>query len=244
MRELLEYLGSRSQLAAWADVDRTLETGTSAFERVHGETVWDWLRRHPDEAHTFAQAIARLTEIDAAAIARGYRFEEVERICDVAGGPGALLAEILHLHGRARGVLLDAPHVLAEAAAYLARRGVADRVTCVAGDFFEAVPPGCDAYLLKDVLHDWDDAAALRILETCRRAAPAGARLLVAEGLVDTRSTRAPGPFVDVQMMLVCHGGRQRSADEHGALMARAGFRPRRVIALPGVTSLVGGVAS
>ncbi len=242
MREFLEYFGSRSNVAAWADVDRTVATGRSAFRRVHGESIWSWLSRHPHEERTFGAAMAHLTAIDARAIATGYPFGELGRVCDVGGGHGVLLAEILRRHRGLRGVLVDAPQVVAGARPFLTRQGVAERVECVAADVFQAVPPGCDAYLLKDVLHDWDDAAALRILASCRRAAAPGARLLVAEILVDRLSTASPGPLVDVQMMVVTEEGRQRSADEHRRLMDAAGFRPGRIVPLAGPTTVVEGL--
>ena len=243
MRSLLEYLGSAAHVAAWADAGRTIESGKNAFERVHGMSVWDWFAHHGDEECTFADAMGSLAELDAPAIAAGYPFGNLTRICDVAGGRGALLAEILRRHPRARGVLFDSPRVVSDASALLARLGVAERVTCVGGDFFEAVPEGCDAYLLHDILHDWDDEACLRILASCRRAAPAGARLLVAEILVERERAASPGALADVQMMVICREGRQRSADEHRALLARAGFRPGRVVELAGPASLVEGIA-
>jgi hypothetical protein len=242
MRSLLQYLGSGPNVNAWADAGRTIQTGKNAFERVHGMSVWDWFTRHPDEERTFADAMGSLAELDASAIATGYPFDGLGRICDVAGGRGVVLAEILRRHPQARGVLFDAPQVVAEAPALLARRGVAERVTCVGGSFFEAVPEGCDAYLLRDVLHDWDDASCLRILATCRRAAPSGARLVVAEVLAERDRAELPAALADVQMMVVCQEGRQRSAAEHQALLARAGFRPGRVVEL-GPVSLLEGIA-
>jgi hypothetical protein len=244
MGDLLDYLGSAANSAAWADLAATVATGKSAFERVHGMTVWEWLARHPADERAFAEAMVHLTEIDAPAIAEGYPFGELDRICDVAGGRGALLAEILVRHRRPTGVLLDAPQVVERAAAFLSERGVAHRVERVAGSFFDGVPPGCDAYLLKDVLHDWDDGAAASILAACRRAAPPGARVLVAEVLIERLEAASPGAMIDVQMMVACHEGRQRSAAEHHALMARAGFRPGRVLALPGLLGVVEGIAA
>ena len=243
MRSFLEYVGSAPHVAAWADAGRTIRSGKSAFQRVHGMSVWDWFAHHPDDERIFADAMGRLAELDAPAIAAGYPFGGLRRICDVAGGRGALLAEILRRHPRPRGILFDAPQVVAEAPALLARRGVVERVTCVGGSFFDAVPEGCDAYLLRDVLHDWDDAACLRILAACRRAAPAGARLLVAEILVERDRAESPSALADVQMMMICREGRQRSAAEHQALLARSGFRPARVLELAGPASLVEGIA-
>jgi O-methyltransferase domain len=243
MRAFLEYVGSAPNVAAWGDIDRTIATGKNAFERVHGMTVWEWFARHREEGRTFAEAMAGITEIDAPAVAAGYPFGGLERLCDVAGGRGTLLAEILRRHPRLRGVLVEAPEVIAEAPPFLAARGVGARVECVGGSIFDAIPAGCDAYLLKDVLHDWDDAAALRILQACRRAAGPGARVLVAEILVERLDTEYPGALVDVHMMMVCQEGRQRSAAEHHALMAEAGFRPGRVVTLAGPLGLVEGIA-
>lgn len=242
MRDFLEYLGSVPNVAAWADLDRTLSTGRSAFERVHGVTVWEWLARHPDDARTFAGAMEGVTELDAPAVAAGYPFGELACICDVGGGRGALLEEILVRHPAMRGVLFDAPQVIEDARARLARGGLGGRIVFVGGSFFERVPPGCDGYVLKDILHDWDDDAALRILDACRRAAPPGARLIVVEMLVDRRAAVSPAALVDVQMMVATEQGRQRSAEEHHRLMSRAGLRPGRVVRLPGAMSLVEGL--
>lgn len=239
MGPLAAYLGSGSNAGAWADLEATVATGQGAFRRVHGVSVWEWLARHDGERRTFAEAMAQVTELDAPAIAAGYPFGELDLVCDVAGGKGALLSEILRRHPRPRGVLLDEAAVLAEAPAFLAGRGVAGRVTCQAGSIFEAVPEGCDAYLLKDVLHDWDDAACLRILASCRRAARRGARVLVAEVLLERAEASSPGALADVQMMTVCEQGRQRSAAELQALLARAGFTLGRVRALSAAVSLV-----
>jgi hypothetical protein len=244
MRDFVEYLGSEANVRAWADVDRTLETGRNAFERVHGTTVWDWFARHPDEGRTFAEAIGRLTELGAPAIASGYPWARHARVCDVGGSRGVLLAEILRRHPTCAGVLFDAPEVAALAPALLAARGVAERVEVRGGDLFQAVPEGCDAYLYKDVLHDWDDAAALRILAACRRAARPGAHLLVAEILIGPGEPAPPAPLVDVQMMTVTCDGRQRSRADLARLLARAGFRLEQVVELPSPFSIVAGVAA
>jgi hypothetical protein len=248
MKDIAEYFGSASNLAAWNDFERTVMTGESAFPRVHGVSVWEWFASHPDEMRAFAGSMTSMTEQAAPAIAGAYPFGKHARICDVAGSKGTLLAEILVQHPQARGVLFDAPHVLAEAPPYLRTRGVEARVDTVAGSFFESIPAGCDAYVLKDILHDWDDARCITILENCRRAMMGSgggangsrdARLLVAEVLVDRQSTEPPGPLIDVQMLAVCDGGRQRSADEMGALFARCGFELRAVHPSPMPNSVI-----
>ena len=245
MKDIAEYFGSASNLAAWNDFERTVMTGESAFSRVHGVSVWDWFASHPDEMRAFAGSMTSMTEQAAPAIAGAYPFGNHARICDIAGSKGTLLAEILVQHPQARGVLFDAPHVLAEASPYLRTRGVEARVETVAGSFFEAIPEGCDAYVLKDILHDWDDARCVTILENCRRAMVGSAngardtRLLVAEVLVDRVSTEPPGPLIDVQMLAVCDGGRQRTAGEMGALFTRCGLELRAVHPSPMPNSVI-----
>lgn len=243
MRDYLDYLGSPAHLAAWAQLDGSLESGGGAFPRVHGMSVWRWLALHPDEERTFAGAMVGLTELQAPAVAAGYPFGELGSVCDVGGGHGTLLAEVLRRYPRLRGVLFDAPQVVAAAEGLLAARGVAGRVERVGGDLLEAVPAGCDAYLLKDVLHDWDDATAVRVLRACRRAARPGGRVLVVEMLLDGPRAASMSAMVDLEMMVVTEGGRQRSVSDHQRLMVRAGLRPGRAVALLGPLGLVEGIA-
>lgn len=247
-RDLADYFGSPSNQHAWADFERTVMTGETAFARVHGVSVWKWLADHPEESRAFAGSMTSLTEQAAPAIVAAYPFARHARICDVAGGRGTLLAEILTQNTSARGVLFDEAHVLETAAPYLTARGVLPRIERVAGSFFDKVPDGCDAYVLKDILHDWDDARSLAILETIRRAmaisrasAPTKEepRLLVAETLVGPLDTEMPGPLVDVQMLAVCDGGRQRSREELAALFAKAGLEIRAVHPSPMPVSVV-----
>jgi hypothetical protein len=229
MRDPADYFGSPSNVRAWSELAETVRTGAPAFAHVHGMSVWDWFAKHPDEGRAFAGTMTSFTEMDAPAIASAYDFGKHERICDVAGGRGTLLAEILSQHARPRGVLFDEAHVLEIAGTYLAERGVDQRVERVPGSFFERVPEGCDAYVLKDILHDWDDARCATILERVARAMTEKSVLLVPEVIVERYSTIPPGPIVDMQMLVACEGGRQRSEAEHAKLLAGAGLKLRRV---------------
>ncbi|HZF10286.1 MAG TPA: methyltransferase [Thermoanaerobaculia bacterium] len=248
LRDYALYFGSAANVRAWSDLDRSLagagaENGGSAFERVHGATIWDWFDAHPDERETFAGAMGELTELYASAVASARPFGAVRRLCDVGGGRGTLLAEILLRHPRIEGVLLESHGVVEAARPFLAARGVLDRVELVAGSFFAAVPAGCDAYLLKNVLHDWDDARCREILGACRRAMAPGALLLVVETVVEADTVRDLGPLSDLQMMMVCSGGRERSREELARLYKECGFRLERVLATASPMSLVQGVA-
>jgi hypothetical protein len=229
VRSWARYIALPSTSAAWADLPESIRTGRSAFRRRHGSSVWEWFAEHPDEERLFAGAMRRLTEEDAPAIVAGYPWPQTGTVCDVAGGVGTLLAAILAARPGLRGVLVDAPGVLAEAEAHLRERGLRERVELQAGDIFERVEATADVYLLKDVLHDWDDEASARILKTVRATMPAGARLVVVEMLQERNEPDLIASLADIQMLTQCEEGRQRSAAELGALLHAAGLAPGAV---------------
>lgn len=235
-REQLLYLTSASNVAAWVDLARTLRDGLSAFERVHGETVWRWFARHPDEQENFAQTMMGFSLVDAPVIAGLYPFREVTRVCDVGGGRGTLLSELLLRHPHLRGVLCDDAGVVESARALLTKRGVIDRVEMSPGSFFDGVPGGCDAYVLKNVLHDWHDAACAKVLAAVRASMPPSARLLVCEMLVARNGLDPLGALSDIQMLVVSSEGRERSEGEYRALLVGAGFAVTRVFEHPKVS--------
>lgn len=241
-RSFAVYFGSKSNMLAWADFGETLRTGKNAFDRVHGTSVWEWFDRHPDERETFAHAMMGMTLLDAPGIASSYPFGEVGKLCDVGGGRGSLLSEILLHHRNLRGMLCDAPGVLDSAKKLLAQRGVADRVDLVPGSFFDVVPKGADAYMMKNILHDWDDARSTKILKNVRAAMEPGQKLLVVEAIVEADCDDF-GALSDVQMMIVCGEGRERSRADFERLYAASGFRLERVVRTPTFMNVVEGVA-
>lgn len=239
-REWALYFSSGSNTAAWLDISRTLETGESAFTRVHGMNVWDWFEAHADEREIFAHCMMGITVMDAPVIAALYPFSEVKRLCDVGGGRGTLLSEIVIRYPHVQGVVYDSPGVIESARELLAKRNVADRIELRAGSFFESVPAGCDTYLMKNILHDWDDRTCELLLGNVRRATRPGQRILLCESLVERCSRDAMATRADLQMMVACHDGRERSLEELQALLRAAGFRPRRVMSYPTVAMIEG----
>lgn len=237
-----DYFASPANAAAWADFDETLRTGQSAFERVHGVDVWKWFDAHPAEREAFARAMSGVTALDAPRLATLYPFAEVDTVCDVGGGRGLLLSELLLRHPHLRGILCDAPAVLDSAASLLRARGVVDRVERVPGSFFERVPSGADAYVLKNVLHDWDDATCERLLRVVRNAMRPGQRIVVCELLLDHETTYGFATFSDVHMR-VAGEGCERTTTEVQALLERAGFRRGRLFPSP-TTSVIEGIAT
>jgi hypothetical protein len=243
LRPWARYMALESTQRAWGDLTETVRSGRSAFERVHGVSVWDWFAAHPEEERLFAAAMRSITELDAPAVAPSPLLPDEGVICDVAGGAGTLLGEILVERPRLRGVLLEAPGVLREAEEHLAARGVLDRVELVEGDLFGELSAQADVYVLKNILHDWDDPTSARILAGVRRTMPAGSRLLLIEQLQERNE---PHPFTsmsDLQMLTQCVEGRERSRSELLALIEGAGLRPGRV-ERAGVSALVEGLAA
>lgn len=228
-RAFATYFASKSNQHAWADLAETLRTGKNAFERVHGTSVWEWFDAHPDERETFARGMMSVTLAEAAGIASTYPFGEVSKVCDIGGGRGTLLSEVLLHHPSVKGVLVDAPGVLESAKSLLQARGVSDRVELVPGSFFDAVPAGADAYILKSVLHDWDDERAKKILGVCRAAMKPGTRLVISELIVEADADHY-GVMVDVHMMVVCSEGRERGRADFERLLRATGFRMQRVL--------------
>jgi AraC-like DNA-binding protein len=213
---------------AWSGLVHNVRTGENAFAAVHGQTTWDFMAQHPEESAIFDAAMTSNSDQAAASILRAYDFGRFDCVVDVAGGRGALLAAILGRHPTIRGILFDQPHVVGGAQARLAEAGVQDRCRVVGGDMFDQVPAGGDAYVMKAILHDWEDPQAQAILRTCREAMTDSATLLIVERLLDTpnRSTA----FADLNMM-VGPGGLERTAAEYAGLFAAAGFRLTRTVA-------------
>lgn len=242
MRDWARYMALASTTSAWADLETSVRTGSSAFPRVHGKSVWDWFAEHPDEERAFAGAMRRLTEEVAPAIVGGYDWPRDAVVCDVAGGVGTLLAAILRSRADLRGVLVDGPGVLAEADAWLERQGLRERVELRPGNIFERVDAQADVYLLKDVLHDWGDEPSMRILATVRATMAPGSRVVLVEDLQERNVASPTASLTDLQMLTQCDDGRQRSAEELKALLAGAGLRPGAVTLTAG-PALVEGFA-
>jgi predicted O-methyltransferase YrrM len=216
-------------LRAWPEIAHSVRTGETAFAKVFGAEIFDYLAGAPEAAAVFDRAFAGYTAGGAAAVAAVYDFSRFRTLVDVGGGNGALCAAILARTPGLRAISFDLPHVAARAREALAARGLADRCEVAGGDFFEAVPAGADAYTLKMILHDWDDARCVRILRSVRRAIAADGRILVMEAVVDGPNAGAPAKLLDLNM-LVMTGGQERTREEYAALFEQAGFALEKVV--------------
>lgn len=217
----------------WGELLRSVKSGCPARKRIEGTEGFDHLERDGAAAAVFNHAMADLTRLIASEVAHAYDFTEMRLIVDVGGGYGGLLAAILAAYPDARGVLYDLPHASEGARAYLTKANVATRCELVTGNFLESVPAGADAYLLKSVLHDWDDARCAIILRNCRRAMAATGRLLLIERIVPARfeaCTHHRNIARSDLTMLIGHEGRERSEAELNILLYSCGFALTRVI--------------
>lgn len=215
--------------AAAGLLDAVREGGT-AFERVHGERFFEHLGRHPDREAAFQDSMAARSQREADDVVAAYDFSRIRRLVDVGGGRGILLSAILRAAPDMHGVLLDRDAAIPEARRRLEADGLADRAECREGDFFAAVPAGADAYLLSRVIHDWDDADAVRILATCRAAMGVGTRLLLVEAVLPERARERPEAIRMDLHMLILLGARERAEPEYRRLLADAGLELRRVV--------------
>src|SRR5262245_48086110 len=230
---------------AWGDLPYSVETGNPAFHRVFGMDSFSYMAQHPEEAANFDKAMSDFTRQIAIAVAATYDFSILRTIIDVGGGNGTLLIGILKANPTLRGILFEQPHVAERAQEPIRDAGLKDRCEVQGGDFFHEVPGGGDGYILKHVIHDWDDLRATMILENCHRAMHAAGKLLIIEGVYPPRidpSDGSRGAASNDVNMLVCTGGRQRSEDEFRALFKSAGFRLTRIVPTPARVSVIEGM--
>ncbi|MBX7448914.1 hypothetical protein GR927_13015 [Mycolicibacterium sp. 3033] len=227
LRAWIRYKGMRSTVDAWGGLADSVRTGQGAFELVHGTSVWNWYADHPEEEEIFAATMRQATSIIARGIARAYPWPDGAVVCDVAGGIGTLLSVVVtETQANVRGILVDSAGMIAEAGRFLAERGVRDRIDLLEGDIFSSVDAIADVYILKDVLHDWDDERCAKIFATVAASMPVGAKLLVIEYLQPRNRPNSFSPLLDLHTLTQRDGGRLRSKHEFEELLAAAGLRP------------------
>ena len=213
---------------AWGQLLHSVRTGQPAFELVYGKSRWALMAERPESAARFNAHMVEVTKRVAAGFVANFDLDGVSTAVDVGGGNGALLAAVLEANPEMKGVLFDLPAGLAGARDRFDHLGIADRVTIVEGSFLESVPGDGDLYMLKSIVHDWDDEHATAILEKCRAAMKPAARLVLIERILPDRAGQEQegldAIMLDLHMMVVL-GGRERTTDEYRDLLASAGLR-------------------
>ena len=218
--------------SAWGELLHGVRTGERPFDQAHGMPGFEWLKQHPEDERTFAAAMASISRMENAAVARAYDFRGLRTLVDVGGAHGHLLATVLGRHRHLRGILFDQPQVVEAAArsSYFTARDLAARCEVQGGSFFDGVPVGADAYMMKYVIHDWDDERCLRILRNCREAMAPGGRVLLVEHVIEPGNRPDFGKLLDINMLVVAPGGKERTRGEFGALLGGSGLRLRRIV--------------
>lgn len=223
---------------AWGNLMHSVKTGEIAFDNFFGVDVWKYFNQNPEDAAVFNESMSGMTAAVNEAILSVYDFSQFKTVVDVGGGHGGLITPILKKNPQVKGVLLDANEVIEGAQPRLEAAGVADRCEAVAGDFFKAVPAGGDAYIMKWIIHDWEDEKAITILKNCRKHMQPNGRLIIVDCVVPEGDEPDFSKTFDLNM-LVMTGGKERTAAEFEQLLAAAGFKLLRVIPTDVPTALV-----
>jgi len=214
---------------AWGELQHSVKTGGVAFDHVEGMPVWRYYETHPEDGLNFMQAMTGLTQGAIMNIVPAYDFSRFGVIVDVGGGNGALLTAVLGAAPQARGIVFDEDYVVKETARCLAQAGLNGRCGVAAGSFFDDPVPEADAYLLKMILHDWDDEKSVDILKNIARSMRPGGRVLVMESVIPESDQPHPGKFMDINMLAMT-GGRERTEAEFAELFRRGGLKLSRVV--------------
>ena len=239
-RALALMLGGE-QYRCWGELEYSVRTGKTAFDHLFGKPLFDHLAEHPEQAQVFDQAMVAVHGQESGPMCDAYDFSGFSTLIDVGGGNGSLIGVVLQRTPGLQGILYDLPHVVERAKANLRAAGVADRCLVVGGSFFEGVPAGGDAYLLRHIIHDWDEPKCLKILGNVRGVIPATGKLLVVEGVVPPGNGPSFTKLLDLNMLVV-PGGQERTEAEYRELYRRAGFRLSRVVPTRSEVSVIEGV--
>jgi hypothetical protein len=238
LRYMAMMLGDEWSIKAYAHMTDCIRTGGDGITMAYGKQVFEYFAEHPEQAETFQKAMTNGSVIAAQSVLSAYDFSGIERIADVGGGHGILIASILGRYPELRGVLFDLPEVVAGVPqSRIAECG--GRLEVEAGSFFERVPEGCDAYLMKNIIHDWSDEHCRTILKLMRERLPREGRALVCELMVPDDPGPAPAKMLDIEMLVMTVGGKERTEAEFAALFASAGLKLNRVVTTPTPTCVI-----
>jgi len=215
----------------WSGLGGTIQTGATAFDQVLGCSFWEFYHRNPDAGAIFNEAMRLIGKHNSPEVAKSYDWGRFPVIADIGGGIGSLLVEILEAYPACRGILFDQPNVVQQAISH-------EHLEPIGGDFFQSVPGGADAYILRWIIHDWSDADAVALLGKVREAMKPGARLVLLEELIPETSEPVPGKWIDL-LMLAITGGRERTEREYNELLSAAGFELDEVVRMSGPFSIL-----
>jgi hypothetical protein len=225
---------------AWGELLYSVRTGQTAFDKLYGLPIFDYLSKHPEQAKLFDETMVGVHGRETGAMLDAYDFSGIRVLADIGGGNGSLLTGVLGKHPALRGILFDLPGVTGRARSNIAAAGLEERCQVIGGSFFESVPTGADAYLLRHIIHDWDDERSALILRNVHRAMPGGGKLLLVESVIPPDNEPSFGKLLDLTM-LVLPGGQERTREEYDKLYADSGFRLTRIVPTAAEVSVIEG---
>jgi hypothetical protein len=223
---------------AWMELGHAIRTGSPAFEHVNGLQFFEYLNQYPNEVELFAEAMRGFSAATGAAVAETYDFSGIRTLADIGGSQGLILSLILRKYPEMRGILFDLPSVVKGAPNFIKSYGLENRIDVRTGDFFEAIPDGADAYLLKHILHDWSDEDCLRILKSIHAVAGSDTKLLIVDAVIGAGNEREYGKVLDIYM-LVHFRGKERTHSEWKELLNAAGFQLTQVVSTPSFAHVI-----
>ncbi|MEO6562334.1 MAG: methyltransferase [Nitrosospira sp.] len=241
VRDFSIFVGADWHWRAWGDLFGSAQSGLPAFERIHDRAYFDYLGENAGAAEVFNDAMTSMSATASGAIADDYDFTGINKLVDVGGGHGMLLCSILEKYPQMSGMLMDAPSVIAGTKEAIEARGLSGRCNTVGGDFFLSVPAGGDAYIMKHIIHDWNDERASTILQCCHRQMSAEGRLLVVEMVIPEGNAPSFGKLMDLEMLVLLHSY-ERTEAEYRELFNRSGFKLTRIVPTKSAYSVIEGM--
>ena len=238
MYSFVIMMGDDWQWRAWGELMYSVKTGKTAYSKLYGMGAFEFRAANPEAGIVFNNAMTNLSKTVVRPIVDAYNFSGVGKVADIAGGHGMLLAGVLKANPQVEGILFDLPHVIEGASTLLTKEGIFNRVEVISGDFFESVPVGANIYILKLIIHDWDDTLSIKILKNIRSAMNDNSKVLLIEMIVPESNDPSPAKMTDLQM-LVIEGGKERTAGEYMSLLESAGFKLTRIIPTHSPYSLI-----
>lgn len=224
----------------WDGLDHSIRTGEAGAVKAFGEPMFDYIGHNPELGPLFDAGMTAFHGHETQAMLDAYDFGEIKTLADIGGGNGLLLAAVLQRYPNLHGILFDLEHVSGRARAGMKALGLESRCSVVEGSFFEAIPAGADAYLMRHIIHDWTDEQSIQILSNCRKVIPAHGRVLLVEFTVPEANQASLGKDADM-MMLAFPGGMERTDAEYAALLESSGFRLAKVTPTKSAVSVVEG---
>ena len=236
--QMAVFMGSGWHNKAWDQLEHSIRTGETAFNHVYGEPLFDWLEKNPIASAVFNNAMTGGASFKRKVIADSYDFSGIETIVDVGGGHGALLVSILEKHPELKGIVFDLPEVTKGANEIIESSGLSDRIEVISGNFFKEVPAG-DCHIMSHIIHDWDDESCITILKNCRKTQKENGKSLVCECVVPEGNTPAMAKLMDLEMLVVTPGGRERTEKEFRTLFEKSGYELGKIVDTPAEMKII-----